>query len=143
MPLRKAKKSDTASIMLIEAEAQPHPWRANQFEVEFDTAWSTVVVVEEDKFMLGYIVYWETDVFQILNIAISKDARRRQYGTQLLMGVLKGASKLRKDVFLEVRENNQGAIAFYQKHGFKVIQTRINYYKEPKEDALVMRWLHE
>ena len=143
MALRKAQKGDIVSILSIEDEAQPHAWTASQFEAELETSWSTIVVLEQENSVLGYVVYWETDVLQILNVSVSKDARRRKHGTKLLMGVLKTASKRQKDVFLEVRENNLGAIAFYEKHGFGVIQTRANYYKDTQEDALVMRWLHD
>jgi ribosomal-protein-alanine N-acetyltransferase len=41
-------------------------------------------------------------------------------------------------VFLEVRESNQAAIAFYSKHGFAKMGRRPSYYRVPDEAAIVM-----
>ncbi|MEF9926122.1 MAG: N-acetyltransferase, partial [Raoultibacter sp.] len=41
-------------------------------------------------------------------------------------------------MLLEVRANNEGAIAFYQKLGFVVVETLEAYYTNPTEDALVL-----
>jgi ribosomal-protein-alanine N-acetyltransferase len=40
--------------------------------------------------------------------------------------------------FLEVRESNAGARAFYSKMGFVEAGRRKNYYREPAEDALLL-----
>jgi [ribosomal protein S18]-alanine N-acetyltransferase len=39
---------------------------------------------------------------------------------------------------LEVRSANLPAQALYQKHGFRAIARRADYYSEPREDAVVM-----
>ena len=41
-------------------------------------------------------------------------------------------------MFLEVRESNQSAIAFYAKHGFNKMGRRASYYHDPEEAAIVM-----
>ena len=41
-------------------------------------------------------------------------------------------------VHLEVRRNNKSAIKLYQKFGFKIVGVRKDYYKQEKEDALLM-----
>jgi ribosomal-protein-alanine N-acetyltransferase len=40
--------------------------------------------------------------------------------------------------FLEVRSANVAAQTLYQKHGFRAIARRADYYSEPREDAVVM-----
>ena len=47
----------------------------------------------------------------------------------------KGSSSLT----LEVRSSNLGAIALYEKLGFTQVGLRKNYYRNPKEDALILR----
>jgi len=39
-----------------------------------------------------------------------------------------------------VRRSNNAAIALYYKFGFRFVYERRNYYSEPVEDALVMKY---
>jgi ribosomal-protein-alanine N-acetyltransferase len=60
-------------------------------------------------------------------VALLREAIRRLIG----VGVT--------EVFLEVRESNVGALALYQRQGFRVAGSRRGYYRSPTEDALVLR----
>lgn len=42
-------------------------------------------------------------------------------------------------IYLEVRESNHPAIAFYEKLGFEAVNRIKDYYHRPKEDALMMK----
>jgi len=42
-------------------------------------------------------------------------------------------------VFLEVRESNAAARSLYGERGFEPVGTRRAYYRNPVEDALVLR----
>jgi ribosomal protein S18 acetylase RimI-like enzyme len=42
-------------------------------------------------------------------------------------------------VFLEVRADNEGALALYESEGFELIDRRVGYYQPDGVDALVMR----
>jgi len=59
----------------------------------------------------------------------------------LAEGVITKHITLRQDgSYLEVRASNESAIALYQKYGFKIAQTKPNYYRSPQEDAYLMRF---
>lgn len=63
-------------------------------------------------------------------------------GDQLLEHILTEAGKSENavsKVSLHVQINNDAAVAFYKKHGFQVVQTDKDYYKdvEPR-DAFVL-----
>lgn len=60
--------------------------------------------------------------------------QRRGIGTQLLEQSRQDADELTLAVFVE----NQGAILFYHRHGFYVLQRRL--YPPAGRDVLVMRW---
>jgi ribosomal-protein-alanine N-acetyltransferase len=44
-----------------------------------------------------------------------------------------------EEVFLEVRESNRSAQALYLAYGFRAVGQRAAYYRNPREDALVLR----
>ena len=44
-----------------------------------------------------------------------------------------------ENIWLEVRESNTRAIVFYTRNGFERVQTRTNFYENPREHAILMR----
>lgn len=67
-------------------------------------------------------------------------ARRKGIGQQLLDALLLAARESNiESVFLEVRESNHEARAFYEKAGFKLDGRRKSYYANPSEDAILYR----
>jgi ribosomal-protein-alanine N-acetyltransferase len=88
----------------------------------------------------GYIVARETaGELHINNVAVRAGYRRRGIGAALLSRILQEARHRKaKAAFLEVRSANVAAQALYEKHGFRAIARRTDYYTEPREDAVVM-----
>ena len=82
----------------------------------------------------GYLIILDSiDVYEILSIATIEKYRNKGIAQELL-------DKIKtKDIFLEVRESNQTAINFYKKNNFKEISIRKNYYREPTENAIIMK----
>jgi ribosomal-protein-alanine acetyltransferase len=79
------------------------------------------------------------DEAEILNIAVLPENRRHGEGSMLFAAALEEFRKREvRRVFLEVRESNVAAIAFYEKQGFVRIGKRSDYYREPREAAVVM-----
>jgi ribosomal-protein-alanine N-acetyltransferase len=76
---------------------------------------------------------------EILNMAVEPRTRRKGVARALLGALLE---EFRREevlqVFLEVRESNAAAIAFYRKSGFEKTGKRPRYYREPEEAALVL-----
>lgn len=74
---------------------------------------------------------------ELLNIAVAPDFRR-----QGIARALWNASSLnfRGNIFLEVRESNSAAIAFYKSLNFEVVSRREKYYQSPSEAAIVMKF---
>ncbi|HEX9760585.1 MAG TPA: N-acetyltransferase [Candidatus Acidoferrales bacterium] len=77
---------------------------------------------------------------EILNLAVSTAARRRGAGSALVRQALETALAWgAKTVWLEVRESNTAAIAFYMRQGFVPAGTRPGYYQSPPEAAVILR----
>ncbi len=79
------------------------------------------------------------DEGEILNLAVKPSLRRHGLGKTLVQALLKAFTQEGAvQVFLEVRESNATAIAFYQRLGFRQIGERSRYYQNPVEAALVL-----
>ena len=88
----------------------------------------------------GYAVLWcFGDQGELANIAVAPGCRGRGLGARLLAAVLDTAREQGvEELFLEVRDSNERAIAMYERRGFEVLGRRVGYYDRPREDARVM-----
>jgi ribosomal-protein-alanine N-acetyltransferase len=76
----------------------------------------------------------------VLNLAVAPEARGQGLGARLLQSALDCLSEAgAREVFLEVREGNVAAQNLYQRRGFRPIARRAGYYRNPVEDAIVLR----
>ena len=97
-------------------------------------------VAETDGAAAGFLaVLFSGEEIEILSLAVLPQIRREGVASQLLDGALAAVRHYgAKRAFLEVRASNAGAIAFYERHGFRLAGGRKDYYKAPVEDALVL-----
>ena len=102
-----------------------------------------VLIAELNAEIRGFLVARIMgDEVEILNIAVDPAHRREGTGTALLEAAITAAhSRSAKTIYLEVRESNRAAIAFYVKHGFSKTAERRGYYNRPTENAVVMKKL--
>ena len=74
-----------------------------------------------------------------MNIAVAADHRRRGIATTMLERLFEvTAGRGRRGYTLEVRVSNSGAVALYERLGFKSRGVRRGYYTDNREDALIM-----
>ncbi|MEM0139550.1 MAG: GNAT family N-acetyltransferase [Ferroplasma sp.] len=70
-----------------------------------------------------------TDSIDIESIAVLPERQHMGYGSALITALESEAFKRGyREIFLEVREKNTNAIAFYKKHNYTVIDFIFNYY---------------
>jgi ribosomal-protein-alanine N-acetyltransferase len=84
----------------------------------------------------------EVEFAELESVVVSASARRAGVGRVLCNAVLDWSrSQGATEVMLEVRAGSAGAIALYTGLGFTQAGRRPRYYRDPKDDALVMRRL--
>jgi ribosomal-protein-alanine N-acetyltransferase len=89
--------------------------------------------------LCGYLVCSRYDtVWHLMNIAVDPDERRHGVATNLLSELLARVGDRGARYTLEVRESNFGAIALYERFGFRAAGMRRRYYQDNGEDALIM-----
>lgn len=117
------------------------PWSERSVASELDNPLAYWLVWEEEGRVLGYVgsqtVLGETDM---MNIAVSPDARRQGIARKLILALVEALQAQHSHMLtLEVRASNLPAIRLYEGLGFAQIGRRKNYYRNPKEDALILR----
>lgn len=128
-------------IALLERECFADPWSQQSIASELHNPLSLWLVAQEGQTLLGYVgsqtCLDETDM---MNIAVSP-ASRRQGVARALIEALVSALRERgsKQLTLEVRASNDPARQLYESLGFLQVGLRKNYYRNPKEDALILR----
>ena len=79
------------------------------------------------------------DEAEIIEVAVLKDLRRNGIGSELMTEVFGWCAENEiLQIFLEVRESNFPARAYYKKYGFAENGLRKNYYRDPVENAVLM-----
>ncbi|HKV50560.1 MAG TPA: ribosomal protein S18-alanine N-acetyltransferase [Gemmatimonadaceae bacterium] len=140
--LRLAMREDIARVVALEHEAFSDAWSRASFEHLLDDARALFVVACDDHDVVqGYVVAWYVlDEGEIANLAVSSTARRRGIGSMLLdAAVATARARGAVTVYLEVRDSNQSARSLYASRGFMQVTRRRRYYRDPTEDALVLK----
>ena len=105
--------------------------------------WSGAIALltEDDAGIAGYVLgRVVVDQAEILSIATVPRRRRQGLGRALLdVAVAAMIDRGAATVWLEVRVSNEAARAMYQSAGFSAAGLRRDYYRQPPEDALVLR----
>jgi len=98
-------------------------------------------IVGADVELVGYAGTWfDGQDAQVMTIGVAPELQGRGLGRLLLAALLeyereRGAER----VFLEVRIDNDLAIAMYERAGFERLAVRRGYYQPENVDALTMR----
>jgi len=137
---RALKKSDTGAIAALEALCpEAAQWGTGGYE-QLKSDGIQGIVAERGGKIVGFIVALiAADELEILNLAVNPMVRRKGIATHLLAEALHEArNRATRGAFLEVRESNRAARAFYQSQGFRETGRRKGYYSQPCEDALLL-----
>ena len=127
-------------VLEIETLSSPSPWGLSAFEAETTNPFSRFWGVTGHDTLRGYICFWLCDqAYELLNIAVHPEARRRGLGKRLMewmfqQGIVEGV----KTIWLEVRPSNRAARRLYRKMGFTEVGRRRRYYRDLDEDAILM-----
>ena len=140
--VRPAVPADAAELVALERRCFGDPWSEAGFREALEAAWTFGLIAEsERRGIAGYLIARElAGAGEILNLAVVPEFRRQGVARALLDAGIETLRKHRvEEVFLEVRESNRGAQALYAAAGFRPVGQRSAYYRNPREDALVLR----
>ena len=141
MELRLMRSEDISQLAELEKICFHDPWSVSAFSYELNNPLSLWLVAADGDIVAGYVgsqtVMGESDM---MNIAVSPNYRRQGLAQQLIVKLVEMLCQRQShSLTLEVRKSNLPAISLYKKLDFMQIGCRPNYYRLPKEDALILR----
>jgi ribosomal-protein-alanine N-acetyltransferase len=130
-----------AGVAQLEKECFHDPWSERSIASELSNPLSLWYVAMDGEKLVGYVGSQTVlDGADMMNIAVDASYRRQGIAEKLVQKLVEGVSdKGAICLLLEVRATNDPAVKLYQKLGFVQVGRRPNYYRNPKEDALILR----
>jgi ribosomal-protein-alanine N-acetyltransferase len=136
--IRRLIYADLPQVVAIERRAFTTPWSLAMFVLELSKPSGICLAAEVENELVGYLICSRYDtVWHVMNVAVDTDRRRRGIATALIAALLERVGD-DAQVTLEVRKTNTGAIALYERFGFRSGGLRPRYYADNGEDAVIM-----
>jgi ribosomal-protein-alanine N-acetyltransferase len=130
------------AVLEVENRAYAHPWNRTNFNDVLHSGYLAQILMAETT-IVGYFVAMKgVDEVHLLNITVSPDYQGQGWAHLMLDALDLWARGQNADyLWLEVRVGNTRARQVYERHGFRQVGQRKNYYaagRGQREDALVM-----
>jgi ribosomal-protein-alanine N-acetyltransferase len=142
MRIRTFTSADLDTLLAVQNASLPAvAWhREDYLWLAQDRSGLILVAESTGERLVGFGAWRQVlDEAELYNLAVSPSVRRKGIGRALVKEAhqqLQGRS-VRK-VFLEVRQSNRSAVAFYRSLGFEIIATMKDYYALPHESGYRM-----
>jgi len=140
--IEQMQSEDLDEIARLEKGSFSDPWPKKAFEAQLNDGASIMLAARlaGQKEIVGYLcAYFVLVELQLASVAVKNEYRGMGIGEKLVREMIRlGLGLGAEEVWLDVRESNLAARRLYQKLGFREVYRRKNYYRKPKEDALVM-----
>ena len=141
--LRVADPGDLELFSALEAEVfAEDPWTPYMIAEELASLASRYwIATDESGDVVGYGgVKVGGDQADVMTIGVRAHARGRGIGAAILDALLDWSREAgAREIFLDVRPSNKGAIGLYESRGFVEIGRRPRYFRNPVEEAVEMR----
>lgn len=133
------KAEHLSAIAEIERECFSEPWSEEALGLFVREGAFGVIVSYNGEIGSYCTVLQALDEAQIINVATRSELRGRGLARATVERVIEECKKRNiVSVSLEVRRSNVAAISLYEALGFCVCGERRGFYKDPREDALIM-----
>lgn len=141
MRILKMEPDHVSNVAELEKLCFSDPWSERSIASELNNPLSFWLVAVEGDCVAGYVgtqtVMGETDM---MNIAVHPAFRRQGIAENLISALVMELQNIgSKCLTLEVRASNEPAQKLYEKLGFEQIGRRPKYYRNPREDACILR----
>jgi [ribosomal protein S18]-alanine N-acetyltransferase len=139
--VRPAEERDLEAVLEVERASFALPWGEESFRSLVGLTRATFLVADMGGHIVGHAVaWWAGGEGEVANVAVQPAHRLQGIATLLLDHILERARRENLEaLFLEVRTSNVTAFEWYRRRGFEQVGVRPRYYRNPTEDARVLR----
>jgi [ribosomal protein S18]-alanine N-acetyltransferase len=139
--LRLMAEADLPAVMAIENAIYAFPWTLGNFRDSLAAGYRCWICACDGE-VIGYVVLLHAaGEAHLLNLSVAAACQRQGYGSLLLRRLCEAArGDGARMIFLEVRPSNVAALRLYDRHGFRRVGLRREYYpaQAGREDALIL-----
>lgn len=134
-----AKREHLPLVAELERSTFHEPWSESALELFLGENAFCAICVDGGALTSYCTVTTVLDEAQIINVATDICHRGKGFAASVLEFVADECKNRGINLIsLEVRESNSIAIALYERYGFEIAGKRKDFYKNPRENALVM-----
>lgn len=145
--LRRAELADLEDVLCVQLGCHGAPqwseavWRTLLDDRPAGAVERTTLVALAEATIVGFVVVsCAVACAELESVAVQPVMRRRGIGHMLCRAAMDWArSRGAEEIQLEVRASSMGALALYAALGFLQHGRRSGYYREPADDALLLR----
>lgn len=139
--IRSMESGDVRQAAEMERAYFGEPWSEQGFLEALEAPHTLFLTAVLGEKLVGYCgIYLSLDEGEITNVAVLREYRGRGIGRRLLEELQRRTRILGVNtLFLEVRVSNESAVRLYESCGFTEIGFRRNFYRNPVEDAKLMK----
>lgn len=139
--IRPMEPADVPAVAAMERQYFGEPWSEQGFLDALRTGYALFLVALQEEEPVGYCgVYLSLDEGEITNVAVREDCRGKGIARRMMEELHSRTARLGvHGLVLEVRVSNVDAIRLYEGCGYRECGLRRNFYRNPVEDARLMR----
>jgi [ribosomal protein S18]-alanine N-acetyltransferase len=148
LTIRPFQENDCEAAFRLASDLGLSPWTIDDYRDEAKRPDSEMLAAMNGSKLVGFVVGrrvpgsrpdggLETEIY---NIGVAREFQRSGIGSRLIREFVERCRHAGvRDIWLEVRAANAAAIGFYRKFGFSEYAARPNFYRDPPDDAVIMR----
>ena len=132
---------DISGVSKIEERCFSDPWSPEAVREGLESSLDTWLVYKETEEVCGYCVFRiVAGEGELLRIAVLPEFQGRGLSKKLMDQMVEYSRKKKAEtMFLEVRESSGKARNLYRSYGFSEEGIRKDYYRDPVENAVIMK----
>ncbi|VVB59190.1 putative N-acetyltransferase [uncultured archaeon] len=141
LKIRRVQATDIFPVIALAYDTLPERYNPSIFNQFYESFPEGFLIAMHNHILIGFLIGIKTtmNTARILMLSVNENNRRQGIGSALLKKfLLEMKNHQIRQIELEVRTTNRGAVEFYIKQGF-ILQEKLHHFYQNGEDAYSMR----